>query len=146
MAKIESNGIFLKYINKTSSFSSGSSLQQKGTRIHLKINPYSKRTCGKIFKKLFDIENRYTSVPVSILRQNKDEQINSRNQAKTILSNLNNIRKIKFDFNNVDLIGPAFADELIRGLNKKEKAIEVQWINSNEMIDIMMSHAVERFS
>ena len=66
--------------------------------------------------------------------------------AKTILSNINNIRKIKFDFNNVDLIGPAFADELIRGLNKKEKAIEVQWINSNEMIDIMMSHAVERFS
>ena len=145
-AVIESNGIFLKYINKTSSFSSGSSLQQKGTRIHLKINPDSKRTCGKTFKKLFDIEHRYTSIPVSILRRNKNEQINSRNQAKTILSNINNIRKIKFDFNNVDLIGPAFADELIRGLNKKEKAIEVQWINSNEMIDIMMSHAVERFS
>ena len=85
-AVIESNGIFLKYINKTSSFSSGSSLQQKGTRIHLKINPYSKRTCGKTFKKLFDIENRYTSVPVSILRQNKNEQINSRNQAKTMIN------------------------------------------------------------
>ena len=35
-----------------------------------------------------------------------------------ILSNINNIRKIKFDFNNVDLIGPAFADELIRGLKQ----------------------------
>ena len=146
MALIESNGIFLKFINKTSSFTSGSSMQQKGTRIHLKINPDSKRTCGKTFKKLFDIQHRYTSIPVSILRQNKNEQINSRNQAKSILSNLNNVRKIKFDFNNVDLIGPAFADELIRGLNKKEKAIEIQWINSNEMIDIMMSHAVERFS
>ena len=54
--------------------------------------------------------------------------------------------KIKFDFNNVDLIGPAFADELIRGLNKKKETIEIQWINSNDMIDIMMSHAVERFS
>lgn len=146
VAVIESNGIFLKYINKTSNYSTGPSLQQKGTRIHLKINPDSKRTCEKTFKKLFDIENRYTNVPVCILRQNKNEQINSRNQAKTIISNLNNIKKVKFDFNNVDLIGPAFADELIRGLSKREKVVEVQWINSNEMIDIMMSHAVERFS
>ena len=37
------------------------------------------------------------------------------------------------------------ADKLIRGLSKREKVVEVQWINSNEMIDIMMSHAVERF-
>ena len=71
MAMIESNGIFLKFLNKTSSFTSGSSLQQKGTRIHLKINPDSKRTCVKTFKKLFDIEHRCTSIPVSILRQIK---------------------------------------------------------------------------
>ena len=124
----------------------GPSLQQKGTRIHLKINPDSKRTCEKTFKKLFDIKNRYTCVPVCILRQNKNEQINSRNQAKSILSNIDDIGKIKFDFNNVDLIGPAFADELIRGLNKKKETIEIQWINSNDMIDIMMSHALKRFS
>ena len=95
---------------------------------------------------MFNTENRYTSVPIGILRQNKNDQINSRNQAKTIISNLNNFKKVKFDFNNVDIIGPAFADELIRGLSKREKVAEVQWINSNEMIDIMMSHAVERFS
>ena len=146
VAIIESNGIFLKYINKSSNYSSGPSLQQKGTRIHLKINPDSKRTCEKTFKKLFNTEHRYTSVPIGILRQNKNDQINSRNQAKTIISNLNNFKKVKFDFNNVDIIGPAFADELIRGLSKREKVAEVQWINSNEMIDIMMSHAVERFS
>ena len=111
----------------------------------MKINPDSRRTCRTTFKKLFDIDHRYTSIPISILRQSKDEQINSRNQAKSILSNIDDIGKIKFDFNNVDLIGPAFADELIRGLNKKE-TIEIQWINSNDMIDIMMSHALKRFS
>ena len=63
-----------------------------------------------------------------------------------LMTDIEPILGVIFDFNNVDLIGPAFADELIRRLNKKEKAIEVQWINSNEMIDIMMSHAVERFS
>lgn len=143
---IESNGIYLKYVNQSSNFSSGSSLQKSGTRIHLKINPDSRRTCRTTFKKLFDIDHRYTSIPISILRQSKDEQINSRNQAKSILSNIDDIGKIKFDFNNVDLIGPAFADELIRGLNKKKETIEIQWINSNDMIDIMMSHALKRFS
>ena len=34
---------------------------------------FSKRICEKTFKKLFNIEHRYTSVPVGILMQNKNE-------------------------------------------------------------------------
>ena len=144
-AKIESNGMFLNYVNKNSCYAAGKSIQKKGTRIHLKINPESRRTCQETFKKLFDLQNKYTLVPINILRISENEQINSRAQAKSILRKVDNIKTIKFDFNNVDLIGPAFADELIRTIRKSGKAIEIQWINSNEIIDVMMSHAMNRF-
>ena len=56
-AKIESNGMFLNYVNKNSCYAAGKSIQQKGTRIHLRINPESRRTCQGTFKKLFDLQN-----------------------------------------------------------------------------------------
>ena len=31
-----------------------------------------------------------------------------------MLRNISDLKTIEFDFNNIDLIGPAFADELVR--------------------------------
>ena len=144
IAVIESDGIYLKYVNQSSKFSERIIPSKEAFLIHLKINPDSPALAEKHSKDYLILTTDILRYPISILRQSKDEQINSRNQAKSILSNIDDIGKIKFDFNNVDLIGPAFADELIRGLNKKE-AVEIQWINSNDMIDIMMSHALKDF-
>ena len=40
--------------------------------------------------------------------------INSREQANYLLRNIEDYKEVNFDFKNIDLIGPAFADELIR--------------------------------
>ncbi len=53
---------------------------------------------------------------------------------------------IEFDFNNIDLIGPPFADELIRKIKKDNKSADIHWINSNNTVDLMMSRALNRFS
>ena len=47
---IDSTGISLKFDNKSHSWMIDRSIHKKGTRIHLKIKPSSKRTCQKYFK------------------------------------------------------------------------------------------------
>ena len=37
-----------------------------------------------------------------------------------MLRNISDLKTIEFDFNNIDIIGPAFADELIRNTKKKK--------------------------
>ena len=112
--------------------------------MHFKISPFSKRTCHEIFKKIFDVENKTLSIPINLLAISDSDQINSRDQAREILNNISGSKKIKFDFKSVNLISPAFADELIRKIKNTDPNIEIQWINSNETIDMMMSHFLKR--
>ena len=72
--------------------------------------------------------------------------MNSRAQANNVLRNIKDFKVIEFDFNNIDLIGPAFADELIRKIKTDNQLADIQWINSNDTVDIMMYQALNRFS
>ena len=144
--KIESNGISLDYSNYHQEWSLDYSVQQQGTRIHLKIDPSSKRSCKKIFEKLFTVEYSTLCIPINLLKLPGYELVNSRAQANNVLRNIKDFKIIEFDFNNIDLIGPAFADELIRKTKINNQLADIKWNNSNETIDIMMSHALNRFS
>ena len=144
-SKIESNGMFLEFQNKKLSYHSGESTQKHGTRMHFKIDPNSKRTCQEIFKKIFDPENKSLLIPINLLSINENDQINSRSQAKSVLRKIDGMKIINLDFKYVELIGPAFADELIRIIKKTDSKIKIKWFNSNETIDILMSHALKRF-
>ena len=95
------------------------SIQQHGTRIHLKINPFSKRSCQGIFERLFGSKKLSIKIPINLLKTNENQIVNTRVQAKSLLRNIEELQIIEFDFNNIDIIGPAFADELIRNTKKK---------------------------
>ena len=122
------------------------SVQRHGTRIHLKIDPSSKRSCKEIFEKLFTVKYSTLCIPINLLKLPGYELVNSRAQANTVLRNIKDFKIIEFDFNNIDLIGPAFADELIRKIKIDNQLADIQWINSNDTGDIMMSQALNRFS
>ena len=53
---------------------------------------------------------------------------------------------IEFDFNNIELIGPAFADELVRKTKAKNQIANIKWTNSSKTVDLLMSMALDRFS
>ena len=144
--KIESNGISLVYCNNHQEWSLDYSVQQQGTRIHLKIDPSSKRSCKRVFEKLFSIKYSTLCIPINLLKLPGYELVNSRAQANNVLRNIKDFKIIEFDFNNIDLIGPAFADELIRKIKIDNQLADIQWINSNNTVDIMMFRALNRFS
>ena len=70
--------------------------------------------------------------------------MNSKQQAKSIFLNIIKLKNIQFDFYHVDLIGPAFADELVRQSRLIERDVGIDWVNYNETIDLLMKRAIER--
>ena len=143
---IDASGKSLTFINETQDWLIDHSTQQQGTRIHLQIKSDSRRTCQEIFQVLFNGEHRSVRIPINLLKVPGDELVNSREQAQSILRNISDLKTIEFDFNNIDLIGPAFADELVRKTKAKNQVADIKWINSNEMVDVLMSRALTRLS
>ncbi|MBL50895.1 MAG: hypothetical protein CMG57_02920 [Candidatus Marinimicrobia bacterium] len=143
--KIDASGIRLVFQNKQNEWNVFASSQQKGTRIHLEIKTNSKRTCQKVFHQIFEKEYNMVRIPVNLIRE-KNEQVNSRIQAQSLLHNIRNISKIEFDFQNIELIGPAFADELVRKTKQKNQFADIKWINSNKIVDVLMSRAMHRLT
>ena len=143
--KIESSGKSLNYMNQKKYWMIDDSIQKQGTRIHLKINPFSKRSCQSIFENLFVSKKMSIKVPINLIKTNDNQIVNTRAQAKSLLRNIEKLKLIEFDFNNIDIIGPAFADELIRNTKKNNETANIKWINSNKMIDALMSSAYSRF-
>ena len=120
------------------------SMQGNGTKIHLKIAVSSKNSCADTFDTLFNSNDIIIRIPVNFLNLSKNKIINSRSLAKNLLKNVKNYKKIQFDFLNIDLIGPAFANALINISIENNKQAEIKWLNMNETIDLLMSRALER--
>ena len=135
----------MTYYNKKNEWTATRSSQQKGTRIHLEIKSDARRTCQEIFRQIFDRENKLVRIPVNLVRSD-GEQVNSRIQAQSLLHNIKDLTEIEFDFKNIELIGPAFADELVRKTKEKNQIADIKWTNSTKMVDVLMSRAINRLT
>ena len=143
---IDSAGKSLVFINKTKDWIIKHSQQKKGTRIHLEIESSSNRNCKEIFQNIFNGKQNSIRIPINLLKTEEGELVNSRAQAQSILRNISNCKNIEFDFNNIELIGPAFADELVRKTKAKNQIADIKWTNSSKTVDLLMSMALNRFS
>jgi hypothetical protein len=80
-------------------------------------------------------ENDYafskTVVPVKMAEHSPNDLI-SRSHAKRLLLRIDQFRTVVLDFQNVNQIGQAFADEIFRVFARSHPGIEVQFINANE--------------
>ena len=53
---------------------------------------------------------------------------------------------MEFDFQKIDLIGPSFADALVRKTKEYNKYANIEWVNTNPTVDLLMSRALDRQS
>ena len=143
---IDASGKSLTFIDKTKDWTIKHSTQKHGTRIHLEIESNSEKNCKEIFQNIFNGKQNSVRIPINLLKIEKSELVNSRAQAQSILRNISDCKNIEFDFNNIDLIGPAFADELVRKTKAKNQVADIKWTNSNKTVDLLMSMALNRLS
>jgi anti-sigma regulatory factor (Ser/Thr protein kinase) len=116
----------------------------KGTAVWMKLKNTSDRSRKEVFDTYASPENDYafskTVVPVKMAEQNRDDLI-SRSQAKRVLLRIDRFRTVVLDFQNVNQVGQAFADEIFRVFARCHPGIDVQFTNANEEVLKMIRRA-----
>jgi anti-sigma regulatory factor (Ser/Thr protein kinase) len=114
----------------------------QGTIIQMEVGLDTQRTTKEVFDHYSDDEPNFskTHVPV-FLAQYGDENLISRSQAKRLLTRFDRFKEIVLDFQNVESIGQAFADEIFRVFKSEHLNINLYPINANEEVMRMIVRA-----
>lgn len=105
-----------------------------GTLVNMQIANDSPRTLKQVFDSFTsggDYGFTKTIVPVRLAKYG-DEMLISRSQGKRLVASLNKFKTVLFDFEGVESIGQAFADEVFRVFQNQHPYIELLPIRASE--------------
>ncbi len=115
---------------------------QSGTSVFMKLNNNTARTTTKIFDSFSDENYSFSKTVVPVrLAQYGHEKLISRSQAKRLLVRIDRFKIVIFDFDGVETIGQAFADEVFRVFRNQHPEIELHHINTCKDVGQMISRA-----
>jgi len=121
--------------------------QVQGTRIEMEIHPRSDRKLQEVFDFYAAEEEDYgftrTRVPVALAKYG-DENLVSRSQAKRLLARFDRFKEVLLDFDGVEIIGQAFADEIFRVFSKRHPHVHLDWTNANDQVSNMILRAMNQ--
>lgn len=116
----------------------------RGTLVSMRLRNDSTKSLREVFDKYASEEGGYrfdrTVVPVKLLAYG-DELLISRSQAKRLLRRFERFGVVILDFEGVDDVGQAFADEIFRVFARKHPGTEIVPINANEAVSRMITRA-----
>ena len=114
-----------------------------GTHVWMNLDNHTARTTRQIFEQ-YSTDDDYgftkTVVPVR-MAQYGDDKLISRSQARRVLARVEQFRTVLFDFEEVETIGPAFADEIFRVFSLQHPDVELTPISANADIERMIARA-----
>lgn len=117
---------------------------QSGTGVFMELSNNTARTSKRIFDS-YTSGDEYgftkTVVPVR-LTQYGDDKLVSRSQAKRLLVRVEKFKTVIFDFDEVESIGQAFADEIFRVFKLQHSDMELIHLNANEQVTQMITRAL----
>lgn len=117
----------------------------EGTRILMAISLHSKRTLKAVFDDFTAGEEdgfafNKTIVPIRLAKYG-NELLVSRSQAKRVLSRIDKFKYVIMDFDQVDAIGQAFADEIFRVYTQRFPDINLTFCNACQEVEKMILRA-----
>ncbi|MCB2263149.1 MAG: DUF4325 domain-containing protein [Candidatus Thiosymbion ectosymbiont of Robbea hypermnestra] len=113
----------------------------QGTWVWMKLNNHTARTTKRIFDQYSsgdDYGFTKTVVPVRLAQYGGDKLV-SRSQAKRLLARVDRFQTVILDFDDVESIGQAFADEIFRIFRNKHPEIELRATKANSVVKRMIS-------
>jgi len=149
--EIESKGLnYAHYDSNNYDFLSDSSIsmEETGTMVVMVININSQRLIKDVFDNFTESREdeessqfNKTVIPVK-LAQYGNEKLVSRSQAKRLLTRIEKFQNVIFDFEDVSMVGQAFADEIFRVYANKNVEINLVPINMTEDVQSMVNRAL----
>lgn len=141
---IYSGGVYFTHVwNKPEDWILECDPPEKGTAVFMKIANNSSRNIKAVFDEYSSGENYSfdkTVVPVSLARYGNESLI-SRSQAKRLLARVDKFKKVIFDFEGVEEVGQAFADEVFRVFKNQHPEIQLQAMNTVPDVRAMIDRA-----
>ena len=109
-----------------------------GTTVRMRISPQCQRITREVFERFAAEEHNYgftrTHVPVNLL-QYGEENLVSRSQARRLLARFERFKEVLLDFEGVQMIGQAFADEIFRVFHQEQPGIKLVWVRANADVE-----------
>lgn len=108
------------------------------------LNNNTSRTVKSVFDQYTGTEDYSfdkTVVPVKLTKYG-NERLVSRSQAKRLLSRIDRFKTVILDFEGVDRIGQAFADEVFRVFTNHHPGIKLYFIKANKDVENMILRAL----
>ena len=141
---IRSGGLFFAHVRPNKDWLIEESPQvSAGTSVNFAISPTSKLSMRKVFDEYTDEDYTFskTHVPVR-LAQYGQENLISRSQAKRVLSRFGQFSEVLLDFNGVEFIGRAFADEIFRVFQTANPHVKFVVVNACPSVRALIDHSV----
>ena len=114
-----------------------------GTSVLMHISCFSERTAKQVMDKFAGEDQDFTfsktHIPVRLARY-KSEQLVSRSQAKRLLAQIHVFKEVLLDFEGVETIGQAFADEIFRVFQKEHPRTHLIPIRANAEVSNTIKH------
>jgi anti-sigma regulatory factor (Ser/Thr protein kinase) len=120
-----------------------SDINRPGTLVIMSLNSQTGKELSKIFNEFAPADEftfSKTVVPIHLAQYKKDFLV-SRSQAKRVLARVENFKIVVFDFEGVENIGQAFADEIFRVFQNKYPDIKLLAVSTTTKIDAMIERA-----
>ena len=113
----------------------------RGTRVDFILGLQAKKKLADLFSKYTDDSFQFSKTGVKVKLYHKDVDYVSRSQARRILAGLEKFKTVELDFNGVETIGQAFADEIFRIWQDGHKDVKFVIKDANDNIQLMIRRA-----
>jgi len=143
---LDSFGYQMIVNNKTKDVSAKQvNMRKRGTRVIFRISADSHRHLSEVFKKYTNLTEEsdygFDKTEIRVRLYTMGGVHISRSQARRLLHGLEKFKIVLLDFDQVSMIGQAFADEVYRVFKNKHPDIEIQEENVNEAVRFMIDRA-----
>lgn len=140
-----SRGLYLSHRREGNDWLLGEDDANKaGTWVFMTIDPNSTHTMEEVYEHYSvprqDMNFNRTNVILSLLQSGENTLV-SRSQAKRVLARLPRFKEVMLDFEGVNNIGPAFADEIFRVFANAHGDVSLQPINMTDDVSRMVERA-----
>jgi anti-sigma regulatory factor (Ser/Thr protein kinase) len=119
--------------------------EARGTYIEMTIATGTTRTLKEEFDRFATSDTDYsfsrTVVPLSLASYGPESLV-SRSQARRVLARFDRFLVVCLDFQGVDSIGQAFADEIFRVFAQEHPEIQLTWLHASEQVEKMIRRAL----
>lgn len=107
----------------------------KGTLVEMTVTNNTSTTLRDIFGRFTTVEAGFnkTEIPVKLLKI-RNERLVARSQAKRLLARIENFQYVTFDFEHIESIGQAFADQIFRVFTNAHPDVKISVKNANNDI------------